>query len=212
MISKEQEAHDLIKKAESKLTTGFFGSLFSSKSSRLEEALDFYDKAANIYKLCKKWELAGITYEKCGKVEEDLNEDAAKYYIEASHCYSFVNLEKSVLIKKKALEIYVKQGRYQLAGKLEKDMADKYEEEKQYKEAAASFKKAADYFSMESMNSKSYQQTCNLKYADIICCISDKEAFPEACDVRLIVIIKLFNYIYSLITLIRFMKKSVFSI
>lgn len=183
MNSKEYEANNLIKKAESKLNTGFFGSLFSSKISRLEEALDYFDKAANIYKLCKKWELAGDTYEKCGKLEEEMNEDAAKYYIEASHCYSFICLNKSVNIKKKALEYYVKQGRFQLAGKLEKEIADKFEEEKEYKKAAESFKKAEEYFSMESLNSRSYQQTCSLKYADICCCINEKEAYPETADV-----------------------------
>lgn len=183
MNTREKEAHELVKKADAKMTTGFFGSLFSSKSSRLEESLDYLEKAASIFKLCKNWEEAGRTYERCGQIEAELQADAAKYYLESAHCYSFVNLEKSVGIKHKALEIYIQQGRFQLAGKIQQEMASKFEEERDFKNAAEAFKKAGEYFSMESLNSKSYQQSCALKYADIICSIDDKNVFPEASNV-----------------------------
>lgn len=189
MMNREKEAIELVKKAESKMNTGFFGSIFSSKSSRMEEALDYLEKAANIFKLVKNWEEAGKTYEKCGNIELELQADASKYYLDAAHCYSFVNLQRCAEIKKKALEIYKQQGRFQLAGKIQKEMAEKFEEEREYKQAAEAFKAAADYFSMESMNSKSYQQSCLLKYADLLCIMEDAKPFPEAADVSLLYLI-----------------------
>lgn len=189
MTGREKEAYDLIKKADSKINTGFFGSLFSSKSSRLEEALDLLEKAAHIFKLVQKWSEAGNTFERCGNIEQELSADAAKYYIEASHCFSFVDSDKSLAAKNKALEFYVQHGRFQLAGKIMKEMAEKLQEEKKFDAAAKAYKKSAEYYSMESMNSKSYQQEVLIKYADLVCSSieedkkMDSELFKEVFNI-----------------------------
>ena len=61
-MSKEQEAYSYIKKADEKQNPGFMSKLFSSQESRLEESLDYLEKAANIFKMLKKWEEAGKTW------------------------------------------------------------------------------------------------------------------------------------------------------
>ena len=186
MVEREKEAYEYIKKASEKQNPGFFSKLFSNKESRLEESLDLLEKAANIFKLVKKWQEAGDTMMNCAKIQNELNSDCAQSYIEASHCFSFVDKEKSIEAQIKALESYVNKGRFQLAGKIQKQIAEKYEEDFEYLKAASSYKKAADFFSMESMNSKSYEQGCLLKYADLLSSLPDnKSCFPEACQVRL---------------------------
>jgi alpha-soluble NSF attachment protein len=97
-MDKEIEARKLVLEAEKKLKTGFFGRMFSSESSRKEEAIDLYERAGNIFKLCKLWEEAGECFEKCGEFEESLNSDPSTNYQDASHCYKFVD-KKSKIVK-----------------------------------------------------------------------------------------------------------------
>ena len=47
----EDNPEALIRKAESKLSPGFFGKLFSNEQIRFEEATQLYESAGNIYKL-----------------------------------------------------------------------------------------------------------------------------------------------------------------
>lgn len=202
METKEKEAYDLIKKADVKLKPGFLGGLFSSKSSRLEDSLDYLEKAANIFKLIKKWDDAGKTMERCGDIETELEQDAANYYLQAAHCYSFTDKEKSIANQRKALDIYIKKGKFQQAGKIEKELAEKFEEEQDLERAAESYKRSAEYFSMESLNSKSYEQSSKLKYADIISILNnDKINHLEAAEVR-----------FTIKNNFRYTKKSDFSI
>ena len=49
-------------KADKKAKGSFFKNLFSSKSERLDDARDLYEKAANSYKLANDWQKAGEMY------------------------------------------------------------------------------------------------------------------------------------------------------
>ena len=107
MDRNRENPDDLVRKARSKLTPGFFGKMFSSKESRLEEALELYEAAANIYKMKKDWEHAGSSFEECAKISIDLNSDSASnYYNEAAHCYKFTNAEKRQLMLDNSIKIY----------------------------------------------------------------------------------------------------------
>jgi hypothetical protein len=72
-----------------------------------------------------------------------------------------------------------------MAGKIEKQTAEECEAELKYDLAAKSYKRAADYFSMENLNSKSYEQTCLIKYADLMCLSDDPNAYGESKVVSL---------------------------
>jgi alpha-soluble NSF attachment protein len=93
---REKEALKLIETAHKKIKGSFFSNIFNSQSSRYEEALDLFEKAGNMFKLSKNWEKAGESFEKCGEIEEKLDSDAASHYLEASHCFSFVD-QKSLI-------------------------------------------------------------------------------------------------------------------
>jgi tetratricopeptide (TPR) repeat protein len=179
-MDKLSEAQELIDKAQKKLKPGFFEKMFSSRESRLEEALDMYEKAATMLKLHKKWFEAGECYEKCSQIEEQLDSDnASGHYHDASHCFNFVDKNRACENLNKCLGVYLKLGRFQLAGKTQKQMAEEYEAEMNHEQAIIGYKRAAEYFSME-LNSKSYEQGCLLKQADLMC-ISDYKDSNEEC-------------------------------
>jgi alpha-soluble NSF attachment protein len=179
-MDKEYEAHNLVQQAEKKLKVGFFGKVFSSKEGRLEEALDLYEKAGNMFKLSKKWFEAGECYEKCADIEVELKADAASHYQDAAHCFNFVDKKRASANLDKCLKIYENQGRFQMAGKIQKTVAEEFESDLKYELAIDAYKRAADYFSMENINSKSYEQGCLLKLADLMCISDHKDAFNES--------------------------------
>jgi hypothetical protein len=71
-----------------------------------------------------------------------------------------------------------------MAGKIQKQMAEKVEDDMKYDIAVTYYKKAADYFSMENTNSKSFEQSCLLKAADIMCQNNLPGAYEVATKVR----------------------------
>lgn len=95
-MDKEIEARKLVLEAQKKLKAGFFGRMFSSESSRKEEALDLYERAGNIFKLCKLWEEAGECFEQCGELEESLHSDPSTNYQDSAHCYKFVDPKSKI--------------------------------------------------------------------------------------------------------------------
>ena len=95
-MDKEIEARKLVQEAKKKLSAGFFSKMFSSASSRKEEALDLYERAGNIFKLCKLWEEAGECFENCGELEESLQSDPSTNYQDAAHCYKFVDAKSNI--------------------------------------------------------------------------------------------------------------------
>ena len=66
-----------------------------------------------------------------------------------------------------------------------KTLGEEYESNMDYKEAIGYFRKGADYFSMETSNSKSYEQGCLLKLADLLCLTDDPTAEKESKAVKI---------------------------
>ena len=172
---------ELVRKAHSKLAPGFFGKMFSSKESRQEEAIDLLTSAANLFKTNKNWKRAGETFEEIAQLEEQSGGTAAyTQYQNAAHCFSFVDKVRSNKNLDMAIESCVKQGKYMQAGKTAQRIAADLEENFDYANAIDKYKKAAEYFGMESQNTKSQTQQCLLKVADLMCISKHKDMFTEA--------------------------------
>ena len=172
---------ELVRKARSKLTPGFFGKMFSSKESRIEEAEELLKNAANMYKMSKNWSKAGETYEELARLVSQSGGDTAyTYYQDAAHCYSFVDKTRSDQNLDRAIESCEKAGKYMQAGKLAQRIANDFETNFNYEKAIDKYQKAAEYFKMESQNTKSLQQQCLLKVADLMCISNHKDMFTEA--------------------------------
>ena len=172
---------ELVRKAHSKLTPSFFGKMFSSKESRMEEAIELLGNAVNLYKINKDWKKAGETYEEMARLEEQSGGTTSyTHYQNAAHCFSFVDKVRSNRNLDLAMESCVKQGKYMQAGKTAQKIAGEYEDNFDYANAIDKYKKAAEYFSMESQNTKSLTQQCLLKVADLMCISKHPDMFTEA--------------------------------
>lgn len=172
---------ELVRKARSKMNPGFFAKFMSSKDQRIEEAIDLMQTAANMYKIKKDWQKAGETYEECATLDQQLDGTSAyTYYQDAAHCFSFVNKTRSNTNLDKCIESCEKCGKYMQAGKIAQRIAGEFEENFDYAPAIEKYKKAADYYAMESQNTKSLQQSCLLKVADLMCISNHKDMFEEA--------------------------------
>ena len=155
--------------------------MFSSKESRIDEAMDLLKSAANIYKIRKNWQKAGETYEELGRLDGESGGGMGySFYQDAAHCFSFVDKVRSDQNLDRAIESCEKAGKYMQAGKMAQRIANEFEENFNYEKAIEKYKKAAEYYAMESQNTKSMQQQCLLKVADLMCISNHKDMFTEA--------------------------------
>lgn len=176
-----ENPRELIQKAKKVMKPGFFGKMFGSQSNRIEEAQGLYETAANIFKMEKNWEEAGSAYEECAKLDKQIDGDlAANHYQEAAHCFSFVDKQRQLEMLNNCIAMYENRGKFQQAGKITQKIANDLEIDLEYELAIEKYKKAADLYSMESMNSRASQQACMLKVADLMCISNHKDMYEEA--------------------------------
>ncbi|XP_014218659.1 alpha-soluble NSF attachment protein [Copidosoma floridanum] len=166
MADNEHKAVQLIAEAEKKLTStkGFFNSLFGS--SKIEEAVEAYQRAANLFKMSKKWNEAGNSFCQAADLNSKAGSrhDAASNYIDAANCYKKSNAPEAVNCLLKAIEIYTDMGRFTMAAKHHQSIAEIYENEAlDLERAVQHYEQAADYFRGEESNSSANK--CLLKVA-----------------------------------------------
>ncbi|CAG8473890.1 10377_t:CDS:2 [Racocetra fulgida] len=177
-MSSEREAQALLAKADKKATTfGWFG------SNKFEEAAELYNKAANIFKLGKRWKEAGDAFTKAANMQLQLNErdDAATTFINAAKCYKKGSFEATIYLKyqtliiifdptdaitslKQAIEILTDRGRFQAAAGHQKDIAQIYESDLiDLEKAMQAYEIAADWYAGEEATALA--NNCLLKVA-----------------------------------------------
>ncbi|KAK3870563.1 hypothetical protein Pcinc_024218 [Petrolisthes cinctipes] len=170
MADAEKKANLLMMEAEKKLTSskGFLGSLFGlfSGSSKVDEAMELYQQAANKFKIAKKWGSAGHAFTELaslyGKAGSRL--DAATNYVEAGNCYKKTDPNEAISSLLKAIEIYTDMGKFTMAAKHHQTIAEIYETEvADMEKAIQHFEQASDYFRGEENNSSANK--CQLKVA-----------------------------------------------
>jgi len=167
MANTEQKAMELMAQAQKKATSskGFFGSLMGG-SSKQEEASELYVKAANTFKMAKKWAAAGEAFCCSAKIQQGLgnNHEAATNYVDAGNCYRKTDPNEAVTSILKAIEIYTDMGRFTIAAKHNITIAEIYETELiDIDKAIAYYEQAADYYKGEESNSSANK--CSLKVA-----------------------------------------------
>ncbi|KAG5306754.1 SNAP protein, partial [Acromyrmex insinuator] len=90
MADNEQKALQLVAEAERKLSSskGFFGALFGS-SSKVEEAVECYQRAANMFKMAKKWAIS------CLLKAIEIYTDMGRFTMAAKHHQSIAEIYES---------------------------------------------------------------------------------------------------------------------
>ncbi|XP_037904419.1 alpha-soluble NSF attachment protein isoform X2 [Hermetia illucens] len=164
MSDNEQKGIQLMAEAEKKLNQrGFLGSL---GSNRVEDAIECYQRAGNLFKMSKNWAKAGQAFCEAANLHAKAGSrhDAASNYVDASNCYKKNDLEEAVACLLKAIEIYTDMGRFTMAAKHHQSIAEMYEADPNGLERAVQhYEQAADYFKGEE--SLSSANKCLLKVA-----------------------------------------------
>lgn len=143
----EQKALEWIAKGDKAMKKSFMS------KPEPEIAADYYEKAANMYKLGKKWDLAGEIFEKSALcyISSKNNISSARQYQSASLAYKLGNnFEKSIEALKLASNIYVEESQMSLAGKSMRDLSELQENSADLEGALESLTSAIEY--LESAN------------------------------------------------------------
>lgn len=158
-------------KGDKKAKGSFFKNMFSSKGERLDDARDFYEKAANSYKLANKWEKAGEMYKKCADCERQTDGMPAQYIMDAMAWYKKVSSAEFLSMAEDAIRNLAEEGRINQAARLRKEVAENYEQQYEYETAAVEYEKAAQLYEMEE--SISFANQWYVKAADLMVMLKD---------------------------------------
>ncbi|XP_066158855.1 alpha-soluble NSF attachment protein isoform X1 [Euwallacea fornicatus] len=165
MSTNEQKAQQLVAEAEKKLgPRGFFGSLFGG--SRVEDAIECYQRAANLFKMAKNWPSAGSAFNEAANLHlrAGSRHEAATNYVDAANCYKKSNINDAVTSYIKAIDLYTDMGRFSIAAKHHQSIAEMYENEAvDIDKAVQHYEQAADFFMGEESNNAANK--CLLKVA-----------------------------------------------
>jgi len=97
------------------------------------------------------------------QIKLDSKHEAASSYASAATCFKKNNNSDAVNCLSRAVELFTGEGRFAIAAKNQKEIAEIYESEMDYEKAIEAYQTAADYF--EGENSTSQANTCLLKVA-----------------------------------------------
>eukprot|EP00013_Stygamoeba_regulata_P023777 CAMPEP_0177649518 /NCGR_PEP_ID=MMETSP0447-20121125/11438_1 /TAXON_ID=0 /ORGANISM="Stygamoeba regulata, Strain BSH-02190019" /LENGTH=286 /DNA_ID=CAMNT_0019152299 /DNA_START=59 /DNA_END=919 /DNA_ORIENTATION=- len=153
----------LMAEAEKKLNSfSWFGG-----GSKTEEAAEIYTKAGNAYKVAKKWEQAGLAFSKAADCQLKLKNtyEAATALVNAGNVYKKSSAGDAVACLEQAVQYYAEEGRFNMAARYQKEVAELLEADSMMEDAANAYQTAADYF--EGEGSVSSANTCLLKVADL---------------------------------------------
>lgn len=167
MDAKEKEAHDLMVEGDKnvKSARGFLSSLFGSET-KLEDACAKYVRAGNLFKMSKKWPLAGSAFLKSADLNVELRNkhEAATNLVDGANCYKKCEPDSAVSAFTRAIDIYTDMGRFTTAAKHHINIAELFETETiNIEKAIHHYEKAAEYYDGE--DSRSSANKCYLKVA-----------------------------------------------
>lgn len=97
----------------------------------MDEAVESYQRAANLFKMAKNWSQAGKAFCEAANLHSKAGSrhDAATNYVDASNCYKKTETQEAVNCLLKAIEIYTDMGRFSMAAKHHQTIAEMYEGE-----------------------------------------------------------------------------------
>ncbi|KAL3536587.1 hypothetical protein ACH5RR_005048 [Cinchona calisaya] len=147
------------KKADKKINNwGLFG-------SKYEDAADFYQKAANSFKLAKSWDRAALVFIKLASchLKLDSKHEAATAYVDAANCYKKTSPKQAVACLDQAINMFLDNHRLSMAARYCKEIGELYEQKQDIDQAVVYFQRAADLFHAEEVTTSA--NLCNQKVA-----------------------------------------------
>lgn len=140
-----------------------------------------YARAANMFKMAKKWSAAGSAFCEAASLhlKNGSRHDGATCYVDAGTCYKKSDPAEAVNCLLKAIEIYTDMGRFTIAAKHHMTIAEIYEQEVvDIEKAMTHYEQAADYFKGEESTSSANKCMLNVaRYA------AQLEQYEKAIDI-----------------------------
>merc|ERR1712142_1451226 len=133
-------------------------------------------KAANMFKMSKKWGQAGNTFSKIAihHAKKGSKHDAATNFVEAANCYKKTDPKEASESLQKAIDIYTDMGRFTIAAKHHQTIAELFESQTaDLDKAMQHYEQAAEYFRGEESHSSANK--CMLKVAEYAATLENYE-------------------------------------
>jgi alpha-soluble NSF attachment protein len=149
-----------------------------SKSHKYEDAAELFTKAAKQYQLAKAYIDAGNAFMKACDCYSHSSYGAyniAMCYIQAAHSFSKQNIQAGVSAMLKGISLLAEDGKFSLAAKYEKELAEMFETLGELDNAIKHYEIASEYYDMEG--SKATSAGCLEK---IIPIVADKGDYDKA--------------------------------
>ena len=129
---------------------------FLSGGSKLDEAIEEYEKAVNLLRMAKNHDLAGQIYIKlaeCHLANSD-NYCADNNYVLAASTSKKTDSQKYAELTQEAIRLYSEAGRFIMAAKQSASLAEFYESNEDSQLAITEYQNAADFYSSEGSDAQ----------------------------------------------------------
>ena len=182
----DKDPDELVKKAKKKLDPGFFKAIFSDSGHRLEKAMNYFNEAAELYKLKKEWIKAGDCYIEVANLKEQQKEDPCDAYDSAILCYNKGGAkDKYEPLADKIISINLKAGEFAYCAELTFDKGQKLLEKanndpKKIQKILDIYNKALDYYEMDKSPNEVKVNKVKEAKADLITLYGIKEEIAQA--------------------------------
>lgn len=175
-MSDVKKAEELLLAAEKKKNSF---SMFGFGANRFEDAAEMYEKAGNLFKMNSAWKEAGNAFRECAAchTKSASHHEAATALTSAAGCFKKVDQSEAIKCQTEAIDEYCKLGRFAMAAKIQKDIAENYESQLDFDNAIVAYRQAANWYSGE--DSTSSANACLLKVAQFS---AQTESYTEAID------------------------------
>ena len=184
-MENKEDPQKLIKKAEKLLKPGLLKSIFSRTEDRIEEAIELYNAAAQIYNIEKNYKKSAKYFLESAQLKININENPEEEYKETLNCYKKLNDNDNYnKILNELINNYLKKGEFSSAAKYEFEKGKNLSKDKnKIKETLESYEKALDYYNMDKDSSKIEISEVKIAKADLICLNEIKENLYEAHNI-----------------------------
>jgi len=120
---------------------------------RLDIAAFYFYLSSVSFRCCSRWSDAGKALIRCAEVhlKAKMSQEAAVLYTESSEILMKVDRGEAKRSCKKAVAIYCDMGRFDVAGRMERNMADNEFHMGHWEEAAAHYRKSANFLAGEML-------------------------------------------------------------
>lgn len=145
-MSYRDQGDKLRYKGESQLQRKFFA------SDKYKKAAPYFEQAAIKYQQGQDWMNAGKCYEmmaECSIKMKDYTK-AAQELAKAGSCHAHYSSQELVRCYTKAVTLFCENGKFIMAAKLQREIAESLDDLGEFEEAAKQYQKAAQYYEAEN--------------------------------------------------------------